>query len=231
MTLGEDLKAEVAEIFRKSWTSRDGVVVPDTESLSFANEAVKLDGTVLYADLSQSTALVDTHTPQFAAEIYKTYLRCASRIIRSDGGEVTAYDGDRIMAVFVGKSKNTDAVRAAFKINYACQYIINPAIREQYSTTSFQLRQSVGIDTSKLFVAKTGSRGANDLVWVGRAANYAAKLAGVDVEYPTWITRDVYSQLARASKYDGAGQDVWQARLWTAMNNLSVYRSKAYWPI
>ena len=38
-------------------------------------------------------------------------------------------------------------------------------------------KQSVGIDTSELFVARTGIRRANDLVWVGRAANHAAKLS------------------------------------------------------
>ena len=39
----------------------------------------------------------------------------------------------------------------------------------------------LGIDTSKLFVARTGIRKSNDLVWVGRAANYAAKqVVGID---------------------------------------------------
>ena len=37
-------------------------------------------------DLSGSTNLVDTQTPHFAAEIYKTYLMCAAKIIKEQGG-------------------------------------------------------------------------------------------------------------------------------------------------
>ena len=65
--------------------------------------AVKIEGTVLYADLDSSTNLVDEYKPQFAAEMYKTYLHCAAKIIRSEGGTITSYDWDRIMAVYVGK--------------------------------------------------------------------------------------------------------------------------------
>ena len=49
------------------------------------------------SDLSGSTNLVDTQTPHFAGEIYKTYLMCAAKIIKEQGGTITAYDGDRIM--------------------------------------------------------------------------------------------------------------------------------------
>ena len=71
--------------------------------------AVKLDGTVLYADLDDSTNLVDSYEPEFAAKIYKAYLSCAAKVIRSEGGEITSYDGDRIMAVYIGDSKNSSA--------------------------------------------------------------------------------------------------------------------------
>jgi len=36
--------------------------------------------------------------------IYKTFLHCAAKIIRSHKGVITAYDGDRIIAVYIGKS-------------------------------------------------------------------------------------------------------------------------------
>ena len=50
--------------------------------------------------------MVDRHEESFSAEIYKTYLYAAARIIRSQGGVVVAYDGDEVMAVFIGGSKN-----------------------------------------------------------------------------------------------------------------------------
>jgi len=55
------------------------------------------------------------------------------------------------------------------------QQVINPKVKEVYPETNYQLRQAVGIDTSKLFVARTGIRGSNDLIWVGRAAKLRCK--------------------------------------------------------
>lgn len=229
MALGDNLRTEVANIFKEQWTTRKGQIVPVSESLKLANDAVELEATVLYADLSGSTNLVDGFQPQFAAEIYKSYLHCAAKVIRSEGGAITAYDGDRIMAVFIGDSKNTSAVRAGLKINYATKNIINPALKAQYNT-AFQASQTIGIDTSKLLVARTGIRGSNDLVWVGRAANYAAKLTELDSGYPTWITASVYNMLHESAKSTD-GKSMWEARRWTAMNNHSIYRSSWWWKV
>lgn len=168
------------------WEVQKTDSVPASENLRLhANHAKDLEkATVLYADLDGSTNMVDKYTWEFSAEIYKTFLRCASQIIRSEGGSITAYDGDRVMAIFTGSAKNTDAVRRTMKINFAAHEIIQPAINAQYNT-DFKLAHVVGIDTSQLRAARIGVRGDNDLVWIGRAANYAAKLTNQSGK-PTW---------------------------------------------
>jgi hypothetical protein len=54
MALADDLKSTVQQIFNSQWTTADGNVVPDTNSLQLGNDAVKLTGVVLYADLVDS---------------------------------------------------------------------------------------------------------------------------------------------------------------------------------
>src|SRR6266566_8098442 len=201
MSLESELNEQVASIFRQQWTERDGDKVPDSEDLKLTNDAVRLDATVLYADMADSTVLVDSETSQFAAEVYKAFLHCAAKIVRSEGGEITAYDGDRLMGVFIGTTKNTSAGRAALKIHHARRNIINPAIKNQYTTKTYQLQHVVGIDTGKIFVARTGIRGANDLVWVGRPANYAAKLCTLPADFASRITGDVYDMLHDSVKF------------------------------
>jgi class 3 adenylate cyclase len=229
MSLNDDLQSEVAEFFKSGWDIRDGTVVPDTDDLALGNEGVRLEATVLYADMAGSTALVDNYKGEFAAEIYKAYLHCAAKAVRNEGGEITAYDGDRIMAVFLGESKNTSAARAALKINYARIKIINPAIKAQYRNTAYQVEHAVGIDTSSLLVARTGVRGSNDLVWVGRAANYAAKLTDLAASY-TYITKDVYDVLNKSAKISD-GAEMWERMTWTAMKGLTIYRSSWWWSV
>ena len=227
MGLTDDLEAETKAIFRAAWTERDGTVVPDPSSVQLGNDAVNLDAVVLYADIAASTKLVDNYNKEFAAEIYKSYLHCAAKVIRSEGGEITAYDGDRIMAVFVGNSKNSSAGRTALKINFARVNIVQPEIKAQYPTSTFVLEHGVGVDSSKVFVARTGIRGANDLVWVGKAANHAAKLASWAPGYPSCITQEVHARLRDEVK-ETKGKAMWTAILWPDMNRV-VYRSTWTW--
>ena len=226
MGLADDLASEVGVIVRSAWSVREGEVVPDTPDIKLGNEGVTLDATVLYADIDGSTNMVDSKPAQFAAEVYKTYLLCAARLIKSEGGVITAYDGDRVMAVFIGKSKNTSAVRCALKIKSAVKEIINPALR-QYEP-DITLQQVVGIDTSELLVARTGIRGSNDLVWVGPAANHAAKLSGISEQpYATFISSEVYDNMHSSVK-ETDGVDMWEARTWKGE---TVYRSSWYWHV
>ena len=177
MGLEDNLRSEVRKTIQEGWTRREQRRVPQLDDLKLSNDAVTLEGTVLYADLDDSTKLVESMAAEFAAHVYKSYLACAARIVRSENGVITAYDGDRIMAVYAGGKKEDRAARTALKINFAVQEIVNPAIRDKYPTSVYSVRHVVAIDTSELFVARIGIRGFNELVWVWRAANHAAKLS------------------------------------------------------
>jgi len=229
--LKPDLDAAVRDIFAGVWSERDGEVVPEPEDLKLGNDAVKLSATVLYADISGSTALVDSYKGEFAAEIYKTFLICAARIIKDEEGVITAYDGDRVMGVFIGGSKSTHAVRTALRINAAVLHVVNPALRAQYPTSPYELKHVVGVDTSEILVGRIGVRNDNDLVWVGRAANYAAKLSALNEGFASYITDSVYDNMHDRVKYSLKGEDVWEPRTWTAMNKMTVYRSNYYWTL
>ena len=226
MGLREEYSKAVREIFQEAWSTRDGRKVPESEDLGFGNDAVRLEGTVLYADLDDSTDLVNTNEPEFAAEVYKAYLSCAAKVIRSENGVITSYDGDRIMAVFIGDKKDSSAARSALKINYTVSKIINPLIKACYRNADYCVRQAVGIDTSNLLVARTGIRGSNDLVWVGRAANYAAKLcSSAPQNFPSRLTEAVYRKLPDSVKYSNDRRCIWKLDSSEEWNKIRVYRS------
>lgn len=227
-----DLTTYVKETFEETWQSRNGQVVPDPKALGLGNDTIVFDrATVLYADISGSTAMVDKSYWFFAAEVYKNFLYCAARLITDSGGTITAYDGDRIMGIFIGDDQTPSAVKCAFKINYATKAIIVPAMKAKY-TTDFNLQHVVGIDTSQIRVARTGSRGFTDLVWVGRAANYAAKLTELSAYYSTWITQAAFDKLDQSTWYGADKKTVmWAHAPWPAMNNAKVYGSTWWWEI
>ncbi len=228
MGLADDLRSQVRNIFQNQWETHEATAVPDTEDIALGNVAVKLKGTVLYSDLAESTAMVNRMKPNFAAEVYKAYLNTACRIIRFNGGEITAFDGDRVMAVFVGGSKNTSAAKTALMINWAIDKIVNDELARQYPDASFRVQQAVGIDTSDLWIARTGIRGSNDLVWVGRAANYAARLCSLrSGSNVSWITEDVFNTMDNTVKYSD-GRPMWEKHTWNEYN-CYVYSSNWWW--
>lgn len=234
MALIDDLKEETAEIVKSQWERRDGEVVPEPADLGLGNVAVDIEATFLYADLADSTELA-TQSQTIAAEVFKAYLRGTTRIIRALGGEIRSFDGDRVMGVFIKGAKNTAAAEAGLKINYFFSNILRPAFTNFYSSQTFSLRQTVGIDTSKVMVIRSGIRNNNDLVWVGRAPNIAAKLSALrEGDYSTYITKKVFDTMLDSSKYknDDSKQLMWEERSWTAgkpYGTGTVYRSNWTW--
>lgn len=210
MAIQDELTTYVDTVFTQAWTRRKGQQVPDTDDVALENEAVELDATVLYADLAGSTKMVKDKHDWVAASVYKSYLYCAAKLIRKRGGVITAYDGDRVMGVFIGDSKNSDAAICGLNINHAASQIVMARYKQRWPDTTFELKQRVGIDTSKLFVARTGIRGSNDLVWVGNAANNAAKMAALSTSYPTYVTAEVYSRLKKEARHSNKdGSNMW----------------------
>jgi class 3 adenylate cyclase len=225
-----ELQKAIDKILESKWDRRDGQCVPDPEDLKHANDAVDLEATVLYADIADSTGLVQGYKDWFAAEIYKSYLLVASELIKNNGGTITAFDGDRVMGIFLGSQKNTAATKCALQINYMVSKEITPRVIAGYPDTSFRLNHAVGIDTSKIMATRTGVWGSNDVVWVGRAANYAAKLCTIrEGNHKTFISSEVYSRLLDTSKYGGDPKaNMWTKFTWEEFGTIA-YKSSWRW--
>ena len=131
------------------------------------------------------------------------------------------------MAVFFeSDSRNTNAANAALELNYAVEEVIRPSY--SFYKNGFVLRHVVGIDRSDLLAARTGVRGYNDIVWVGRAANYAAKYCAFS-ETPLWISKDVYDSLNDSAKYNTgtvSGSNMWSVQFkWMDGKLIQLYSS------
>ncbi|MBH1690923.1 adenylate/guanylate cyclase domain-containing protein [Stenotrophomonas maltophilia] len=226
MSIESDLRDRIASIATSDWVVTPGRVVPDVTGLPFANQGKTLDACFLYADLSDSTGLVNRTPAKRAAEYYKAFLHCASKLIEANNGTIEAYDGDRVMGVFLGEGKENNAVVAAFQLKRAMLTIVNPEFLRAYGGVHSLLRYTVGIDTGEVLACKAGVRGNSELVWIGPAANYAAKLNSfpdLDHAYETRITASVLAKLPPYFFPDGSG-------IWTGpFNDLGIvhYRTKA----
>ena len=228
MALSDDLDSMVASTISQAWDTRVGSVVPDTENVKLDGGAVQMEATFLYADLDDSTALASGYDKRVVAKVYKAFLRSASRLIRQRHGQIRSFDGDRVMGVFMGNSKNTSAAKCALNLNWVMRNSIRPRFAQAYPGLAdmFDIRQKVGVDTGEVLAVRAGIRGSNDLVWIGRAPNVAAKLcSGAGPRGRSIITRDVYNVLHETAKSSN-GQPMWSRALWKEQE---VYTSSWWW--
>jgi len=190
---------------------------------------------VLYADLVQSSKLGTDFQQKTAARIFQSFLYCMCRLVTEHGGTITSFDGDRIMGIFVGDSKNTSAAKCALKMNYVVMNIIKPKLLKHFASLQkegFEISHCVGVDTSSILAVRAGQRGSNDLVWVGRAPNLAAKLSDIrNPPYTSYITADVFFKLNESTIYGGKEKKLmWEERSYNYLGeSITVYRSSWWW--
>jgi class 3 adenylate cyclase len=229
MSFEEDLKKEVSGFIRANWNVTEGRVIPSTEDIGLNNQSKKIDLAILYADMAESTNLVDNYKPLYAASIYKSFLYACCKIITRNGGELVSFDGDRVMGVFIGDGKNSAAAKAALNIKWGVTKIIQSEHDAYYNGKGIKLNYCVGVDSCEHHVVRTGIRGSNDLLWVGKAANYAAKLTTHNWSpYHSIITERVYSKLNESSKFDSQGKNMWTQEYSDVIKE-KVYKSSYSW--
>jgi class 3 adenylate cyclase len=108
--------------------------------------------------------------------------------------------------------------------------VINPMIKEVYPNSTYEVRQVIGVDTSPLFVARAGVRGSNDLVWIGRAANYAAKLSSLrEHDCVQWVTADVRAAVDNHEELlkTGKGAALWTSYDWKG-RDMKIFGANAW---
>lgn len=235
MGLVEDIEANVAQVVSVPWKSRKGTVVPESDDVALADGAVELDAVYLYADMADSTGLAREFPREVAAKVVRAYLEGSCRVLKAKGGQIRSFDGDRVMAIFVGGSKNNAAAQAALHIAYVVREILRPKVEAKFPSlrkSGYVVSHCVGVASGTALMVRGGVRGSNDLVSIGRAPNVAAKLSEIrDGSFNAYITEPVFGYLQNDSKYGGKDRRLmWEdRRLDVGGEHMTVYRSKWQW--
>lgn len=230
----QEVNDQIQGIIDTPWNTRRGTKVPKTTEIALAGGAVEIEATFLYADLAQSSKMAKELDRRVAAKLIKCFLASSSKVIQQNGGAIRSFDGDRVMGIFHGDFKNSNAAKCAMQIKYVVHYLIKPKFERKYDSiknASFSIDHGIGIDTGTVLSVRGGVRGDNDLVWIERAPNLAAKLSSLrEAPYQAFVTARVYNKLNDNSKYGPNWENKWQSRSWNFLgDNMNVYRSSWWW--
>src|SRR5687767_6531182 len=126
--------------------------------------------TVLFSDVTGSTALGERLDPESLRHVLARYFDLASHVVERHGGVVEKFIGDAVMAVFGVPQVHEDdalrAVRAADELRQALDPL-NAKLERDYGTT---LSVRIGINTGEVVT------GTEERLATGDAVNVAARL-------------------------------------------------------
>lgn len=230
----DDIDAKMANVLNEPWVITDGTVVPKTEDVTEKNGGRRLEATYLYADMADSTLLVNRFKKEFAARVVRMYVKSAVDCMRHKNGHIRSFDGDRVMGIFIGGSRSNHAVEAALAINWAVEKAINPKIKDRLDPQdlSWSVSHRVGIDDGETLIVRGGARNNSDLISLGRAPNVAAKLSGIRGEQgQITVTSTVYERLKASNRFtkDGEGESMWTEPTFRTVGPHSLYTRSCSW--
>jgi class 3 adenylate cyclase/tetratricopeptide (TPR) repeat protein len=124
--------------------------------------------TVLFADVTGSTALGETNDPEDTRALLGRYYAVAREVVAEHGGTLEKFIGDAIMAVFgIPVAHGDDADRAL-----AAALALRERVAADALTSSLVLR--IGVNTGEVVAARESEAG--DFLVTGDAVNVAARL-------------------------------------------------------
>ena len=204
-----ELQTKIDEFFSGEYEITSGFKVPEVSDIPLGKKGKEVELTMLFIDIKESTKIVDCSQRQTAAKMYKSFLWGVTQIARSNNGHLRSFNGDGVLVVFDGKSKNTNAVTAAMQMSWFVNDILKPKLQRRFSSNQelrgLDFNFGIGIDTGDILVIRGGIAGDNnnDLVWVGNATNYAVKFSSQSktAGFKIIISGRVFTKLNDSVKY------------------------------
>lgn len=213
MGIREEVRSGVATVVNRPFRIREGDKVPASDEIGLSTaEAVNLDATYLYADMVKSSVAAHTLEAETVGKIIRAYLDATARVLRHFGGEIRSFDGDRVMAIFVGGQMNNVSVKAALGCVWAVEREVRPQLEGKFPSIKgrFYVDTGIGIHTGSALLIRGGVRNNNDLVSIGRAPNVAAKLSSLrEGGKSIYVTSATYRVLAEEHRTTADGTNMW----------------------
>jgi class 3 adenylate cyclase len=146
------------EMLASGWPRRENPRMPEERRVV----------TVLFADVTGSTALGESTDPEDVRALLGRYYAIAREVIAEHGGTLEKFIGDAVMAVFgVPQAHGDDAERAL-----AAALALRDGVASDPQTSGLTLR--IGVNTGE--VVATRENAAGDFLITGDAVNVAARL-------------------------------------------------------
>lgn len=199
MATNQETLNKIGEYLNQSYTQEETRVVPKRPDLTFGNSAKKMKhAVVVYVDMRKSKKILSDATTFWSVKIHKSFLLALTHCVECRDGHMRSFNGDGILAFFVGDNAASRAVRAAMDMKGFVLQINEKLTAAGKNEIDF----GIGIAQGEVLVAKSGKAGDDmtkqDLIWVGLPVYVAVELSDF-AEKPNniWITHNIRGAIGK----------------------------------
>ncbi len=140
------------------------------------------EATVLFADVVGFTALTEKLGPAGITDVLNAYFDDAANIIGAEGGIITQFQGDAILAVFNLPAADPEHAARALRAGIA---LLERVRESTYGGEKIAIR--VGINTGNVVAGNVGGGGRENYTVHGDAVNAAARLEALNKDLGTHL--------------------------------------------
>jgi len=167
------LRDQQKELVRRFATSE---VAQDLQQSGFALAGRRIQGSVMFCDIRDFTALVESQPPEETIELLNTYYTLMFDAISGHGGVVNQMIGDGLMAIFGAPLPLPDHGAAAVHAALDMIEMIELLNADRSAAGKAAIRIGVGIATGEMVAGYTGTQQRATYTCIGDTVNLAARL-------------------------------------------------------
>jgi len=205
----------IDDYLNASYVKEDTRVVPKKPDLTFGNTTKKISfAVVIYVDMRKSRKILSDASTFWSVKIHRAFLLALTHCVERREGRMRSFNGDGVLAFFVGENASSRAVRAAMDMKGFILKINEHLESEDVTKIDF----GVGIAQGEIMVAKSGKAGDDqtkqDLIWVGLPVYMAVELSDYAKSPKNlWISNNVRTSIGKEDCldviYDKEGNSMW----------------------
>ncbi len=170
-------------------------------------EGERRPATVILADVTGSTELLEQVGTEAWVEIMNHVLRILEAEIYRFGGEVDQFRGDGLVAFFGATSAHEDDPERAVLAALAMQEAIGPYAAELAEGENIELLLRVGVNTGDVIVASIGdSRQHSEDTAMGEAITIAARMESAAEPGTVLVSEHTYRLLRSQFEWEALGE-------------------------
>jgi class 3 adenylate cyclase len=167
------LRDEQRELVRRFATSE---VAQDLQQSGFALGGKRVRASVMFSDIRDFTAMVESQPPEETIELLNTYYMLMFDAISGHGGVVNQMIGDGLMALFGAPLPLDDCAGNAVAAALEMIELIEQFNLERSATNKASIRIGIGIATGDVVAGYTGTQQRATYTCIGDTVNLAARL-------------------------------------------------------